>query len=485
MKTKTSLHFFFSLCLLSLCSFIWGGNLLSAQTTVTSTFTDKDWNVGKGEPEWTKTGANATSFETRGVQTTLKNIKSSGLSLTNTTIQSLGKIKSVTMVLSSNGNGGSIQSVKVGETQLTNNGAPTMTVSKNNNKEYSFTTTDAVAGDIVITFGSTATEKSLYVKSITVEYENAGSGEGGGSTSKAQEFDFTNATMDVYSDQATLTNALTGEAKGAVTYTSSAETVATVDANGEVTIKGVGTATITATAAEITEEGTKYEATIKRYTLNVWPTTIAELKSITTSTTAATFKAKLTDAYITYVPDASNAYLQDASGAILIFMSDHGLKAGNCYTGEISGSTKKYYGLNEITAFNFSKATQTTKSDIVPEEVSLAELSTNFAHYESKYIKVTEVTASGTVKSKGSTCQLTQEGTAYSSPELRAAAVLTDGITDGTTYPAIIVFPSYFNTTKQLNLWSDDFVTLSAGTLKTPSVAFGAAAYEVAINEAI
>ena len=173
-----------------------------------------------------------------------------------------------------------------------------MTVSKNNNKEYSFTTTDAVAGDIVITFGSTATEKSLYVKSITVEYENAGSGEGGGSTSKAQEFDFTNATMDVYSDQATLTNALTGEAIGAVTYTSSAETVATVDANGEVTIKGVGTATITATAAEITVEGTKYGATIKRYTLHVWPTSIAELKSITTNSEAE-FKAKLANAYIT------------------------------------------------------------------------------------------------------------------------------------------------------------------------------------------
>lgn len=384
------------------------------------------------------------------------------------------------MVLSSNGTGGSIQSVKVGETALTNGSATTIDITKDNNKKYSFTATNAVAGDIVITFASTATSKSLYVKSITVEYETAGSGEGG---PVAQEFGFTNATMDVYSDQATLTNALTGEAKGAVTYTSSAETVATVDANGEVTIKGVGTATITATAAEITVEGTKYEATTKRYTLNVWPTTIAELKSITSS--EATFKAKLTDAYITYVPNTSNAYLQDASGAILIFKSGHGLKAGNCYTGEISGSTKKYYGLNEITAFDFSKATQTTKSDIVPEEVSLAELSTNFAQYESMYIKVTEVTAGAAVKSINNTCKLTQNSTEYNSPVLRAAADLTDGITAGTAYPAIVVFPAYFNTTEQLNLWSDDFVTLPAGTLKTPSVAFGTAAYEVAINKAI
>lgn len=487
MKTKTSLHFFFSLCLLSLCSFIWGGNLLSAQTTVTSTFTDKDWNVGKGEPEWTKTGADATSFETanpaRGVQTTLKNIQSSGLSLTNTTIQSLGSIKSVTMVLSSNGTGGSIQSVKVGETQLKNNGETTMTVPKANNKEYSFTTTDAVAGDIVITFGSTATKNSLYVKSIKVEYEKAGSGEGGGSTSVTQEFDFTNPTMDAYSDQATLTNALTGEAKGAVTYTSNNDAVATVDNNGEVTIKGLGKATITATAAATTVGGTEYAETTKSYTLNVWPTSIAELKSITSS--EATFKAKLTDAYITYVPDASNAYLQDASGAILIYKSGHGLKAGNCYTGEISGKTKKFNNLNEITAFDFSKATPTNKSDIAPQEVSMTELSTNFAQYESMYIKVTEVTAGAAVKSINNTCKLTQNSTEYNSPVLRAADNLNNGITAGTTYPAIVVFPGYYNTKEQLNLWSDNLVTLPAGTLKTPVVAFGAAAYEVAINKSI
>ena len=55
--------------------------------TVTSTFTDNKWAVGNNEPAWTKTGANATSFESaspsRGVQTTLTNIKSSGLSLSN------------------------------------------------------------------------------------------------------------------------------------------------------------------------------------------------------------------------------------------------------------------------------------------------------------------------------------------------------------------------------------------------------------------
>lgn len=464
-----------------------GGNLLSAQTTVTSTFTNNKWGVGKGEPEWTKTGANATALESsddaRGVQTTLKNIKSSGLSLTNTTIKNLGNIKSVSLVVSANGTGGSISSVMVGETAFKHENESSYSIANGTKKSsIEFTTTTPVAGNIVITFASTATSKSLYVKSITVTYEGA---EG---SAQPQEFDFQLASYEVYSSEVgtTFTNSLTGSPKGNVTYKSNDEAVATVDANtGLITIQKVGKATITATAAAATVGGTEYAETTKSYTLNVWPTTIAELKSITTSTTAATFKAKLTDAYITYVPNTSNAYLQDASGAILIFMSDHGLKAGNCYTGEISGSTEKFHALNEITAFDFSKATLTTKSDIVPEVVSLAELSTNFAQYESKYIKVTEVTAGSAVKSKGNESELTQGGTKYSSPVLRAAAKLTDGITAGTTYPAIIVFPSYYDAKEQLNLWSDDLVTLPAGTLKTPDVAFDAAAYEVAINKSI
>ena len=476
MKTKTSLHFFFSLCLLSLCSFIWGGNLLSAQTTVTSTFKDKNWNVGTGEPGWTGSVSASQLENDRGVQFG----KNQG-TVTLTSTKEHSNVTKVTIVASANGTAGKL-SVTVGGTTV----GSTLTIvsgTANKNKKYIFETASPISGTIVVT--ASEGNHSIWIKSISIT-TGVGSGEGGGSTSAAQDFDFTNSTEEVYSDKVgtTLTNALTGEAKGAVTYTSSAENVATVDANGEVTIKGVGTATITATAAAATDGETKYEETSKRYTLHVWPTSIAELKSIITNSEAA-FKAKLTGAYITYVPDASNAYLQDASGAILIYKSGHGLNAGNCYTGEISGSTVKFHALNEIKDFDFSKATQTTKSDIAAEEVSLAELSTNFAHYESKYIKVTEVTVSSAVQSKGNESELTQGGTKYSSPVLRAAAKLTDGITAGTTYPAIIVFPSYYDAKEQLNLWSDDLVTLPAGTLRTPDMVFYAASYEVPVKETI
>ena len=449
-----------------------GGNLLSAQTTVTvtSTFGTK-WTVGTNEPEWTSSDSNGsldTQYE-RGMSFG----KNKG-ELTLTSKAAHTNVTKVVVVASANGTAGylsvTVNGTTIGSKQNIANGT------KNKNKEYSFTTETPITGTIVVT--ATEGNHSIWIKSISITTQNSS-----GETTPKQPLEFAKESIDIYNGETPEANALTG-ALSTVSYQSSNEEVATVASDGIVSIVGVGSTTITATAAAATVDGTEYAETTKSYTLNVWPTTIAELKSIITSS-EATFKAKLTGAYITYVPDASNAYLQDASGAILIYKSGHGLNAGNCYTGEISGSTVKFHALNEIKDFDFSKATQTTKSDIAAEEVSLAELSTNFAHYESKYIKVTEVTVSSAVQSKGNESELTQGGTKYSSPVLRAAAKLTDGITAGTTYPAIIVFPSYYDAKEQLNLWSDDLVTLPAGTLKTPDVAFGAAAYEVAINEAI
>lgn len=383
-------------------------------------------------------------------------------------------VTKVVVVASANGTAGylsvTVNGTTIGSKQNIANGT------KNKNKEYSFTTETPITGTIVVT--ATEGKHSIWIKSISITTQNSS-----GETTPKQPLEFAKESIDIYNGETPEANALTG-ALGTVSYQSSNEEVATVASDGTVSIVGVGSTTITATAAATTVGETKYAETFKSYTLNVWPTTIAELKSITTST-EATFKAKLTDAYITYVPNTSNAYLQDASGAILIYKSGHGLKAGNCYTGEISGSTELYKNLNEIKDFDFSKATQTTKSDIAAEVVTMEALSTNFAQYESMYIKVTKVTAGAAVKIKGDECTLTQNGSDYPSPVLRAAADLDNGITAGTTYPAIVVFPAYYNTKEQLNLWSDDLVTLPAGTLQTPDVAFGAAAYEVAINEAI
>ena len=175
MKINITKRFLLSLCLMTLTLLCGGNKAWAADATVTSTFKDKNWSVGAGEPSWTSSGAATNSFESaspsRGVQILLKNIKASGLKLSNSSIKDLGNIKSITLTVSATGTGGKISSVKVGSTSFLNNTSPSYTVASKNNQTVTFKTDTPIADNIVISFSSTANTKSLYIKSIAVKYE--------------------------------------------------------------------------------------------------------------------------------------------------------------------------------------------------------------------------------------------------------------------------------------------------------------------------
>lgn len=174
MNINITKRFLLSLCLMTLTLLCGGNKAWAADVTVTSTFTDQNWSVGTGEPSWTSSGAKTEAFESRGVQITLKNITASGgLKLSNSSIKELGNIKSITLTVSANGAGGTISSVKVGRTSFLNNGKSSYTVAKGTNQTVTFKTDTPIAGNIVISFSSTATSKSLYIKSISVTYQEA------------------------------------------------------------------------------------------------------------------------------------------------------------------------------------------------------------------------------------------------------------------------------------------------------------------------
>ena len=84
---------------------------------------------------------------------------------------------------------------------------------------------------------------------------------------------FENASLTKYTGES-VSNTLTNTHSVAVTYSSSDEAVATVNSSGEVTIKGVGTTTITATAAAQTVSAVSYCADAASYDLTVNPYTI-------------------------------------------------------------------------------------------------------------------------------------------------------------------------------------------------------------------
>ena len=66
----------------------------------------------------------------------------------------------------------------------------------------------------------------------------------------AGSISYSTATVEKLTTDAAFTNALTILGDGKVTYSSDKETVATVDENGQVTINGVGEATITASVVD-------------------------------------------------------------------------------------------------------------------------------------------------------------------------------------------------------------------------------------------
>ena len=93
------------------------------------------------------------------------------------------------------------------------------------------------AGEAIITVTTTDGEKSAECK-VTV-------------SKKAGSISYATTTVEKLTTDAAFTNTLTKTGDGSVTYSSDKETVATVNSStGEVTIKGVGEATITATVKD-------------------------------------------------------------------------------------------------------------------------------------------------------------------------------------------------------------------------------------------
>ena len=309
-------------------------------------------------------------------------------------------------------------------------------------------------------------------------YGEAGGGSGDPSATD-QTLSFSNATVETYASTASLTaNPLSG-AMTNVSYQSSNEAVATVNADGSLQIVGAGSTTITATAEAGTVDEVTYNEGKAGYVLHVYPTTVAGIRTFMANSTTSSLKANLTNAVVTYT-NGSYAFLEDASGAIMVYSSSHGLSAGACYTGEITMTTDSYKGLAQLKAIDPSAAEKTTAA-VEPTEVNMATLVANFAAYESRFIKLVNVTTTGAIASKDNTTTLTQDGVLYESPVLRAANALTS-VKAGGVYD-ILCFPGVFNTTKQLNVYADEHVMPTGAVTKTdPKLAFASEEVTIGFN---
>ncbi len=132
-----------------------GGRLVE----YTSTFTNKNLDTKEKVMTWTSS-LEAIGFETRGVQF--------GAAKGKFTIKGIGhtsNVKKISVIISTNNAGNTISATVGGETI-----GETISLTKNNNYKIVFESTTELSGDIV--FNVNDKNKSVYIKSITVNPDN-------------------------------------------------------------------------------------------------------------------------------------------------------------------------------------------------------------------------------------------------------------------------------------------------------------------------
>ena len=236
-----------------------------------------------------------------------------------------------------------------------------------------------------------------------------------------------------------------------VTWSSSDDAIATV-ADGKVTAVAAGTANITVK----TDDGSFTASCAVTVKALAKISSLAEIKEIVaegTSSATKAFDANLTSAVVTYV-NGNNAFVQDDTAGILIYLSDHGYKAGDVLSGDFAGSGYKYNGVCEITAIT-TKPTVTSGTAPSPTVVTLTELNADFDKYDLKYIKVENVTLGDalTTDNSGRNSTVTQGDLSFDLfAGVKGKVALAAGL-----YGDMICIPEYYVTssksTKQLVIW--------------------------------
>jgi len=268
---------------------MWG-----AEETITYVFGDRDWaaTVGETEANWTCNTRAAGFTANQGTQ-----ITTSADGANATSPESFDNISKIVVNYCTNSKkGAGAIKVKVGEgTEKSYTvTAPSANGTTRRNAD-DFTFSPAESGKVTLTVNCTA--NSIYIYSVTITY-TPDSGDDPGDDPGTQKTDVTDeqlawseesaeVTMGADNTFPTLTNTLPLD----VTYQSTVEAVATIDANGDVTLVKAGTTTIKA----IFDGDDNYNAKTVSYTLTVNPAPLQPIEgAVVDVLTAANFTATQT-----------------------------------------------------------------------------------------------------------------------------------------------------------------------------------------------
>lgn len=272
----------------------------------------------------------------------------------------------------------------------------------------------------------------------------------------------------------TLTGVTEGATEG-VTYTSSNETVASVNAStGAVTIKGMGHATITASA----EANETYKLGSASYDIYVYDSgTIKDLKAYITSDNETDIYFNLTSTAVVTYAATNYAYMEDGHAGIYLYKKGHGLTAGNSFTGKVTAKGLLYNQLYEFT--DFTPANAAGKADIPVTGWTIQDLigsdNAGYKTTESMRVKLTGVTVTSDLANK--MCTIEQNG--YSTTLYLNQTDWT--VTNGTTYN-ITGYPTIYNGTWEFKVIDEDDLKATGESKTAATVTFAHESYTVETN---
>jgi len=194
----------------------------------------------------------------------------------------------------------------------------------------------------------------------------------------------------------------------------------------------------------------------KSYAVSCMDTDFTSLAALaaTATTTETSFSVKVKNVVVSYVIGQYN-HIEDESGAISVYTykTTAGISEGQRINGSISGKIKLYNGLPQITSIDLSKATITSDGIVPQTEMTIAELLADFDANLSRRILIKGVTVDKGISS-GSTSNRTGK-ISQGSNTLQIYATNSSSIPTLETglEGNIIVFPTYYKTTKQASFY--------------------------------
>ncbi len=168
---------------------------------------------------------------------------------------------------------------------------------------------------------------------------------------------------------------------------------------------------------------------------------------------AGDYVLNLTDAVVTYV-NGNNAYIQDAEAGILVYMSGHGLEAGQKINGKVNVTFELYISTPELTKFDTSAATIVEGAEIPVLTLTTSELYANVDKYDAMRVKIVGATLMADFESRLATVE--QNGAAlgmYMKDKNAAFNLEVNKAYD------IVGYPGYYKDAPVINVWLPADVT--------------------------